>query len=279
MRTFTYLNLYGYLTDAVVVNRVFPEEVGDGYFAGWRDRQQEHMELVRVGVRARADPDRAVLPEEVVGAGDARPCWATRCSATRRADDVLHSELSQELSADERPRDAAAAAAVRRARRHRAEEDRPRGGGPGRAAEADYHPAAHDGGLRHERRALRRTARSRSPSCGHRMTERDTTRPEDPREGPDPNRYDGLGFDEDFSSRYGGVPPPRPRQAGRPLRRLRPARRPAPGSAARAAGARVGAHPRGAAHAALADRLVPQPPRQPPAGAARGGHPDRLGAA
>ena len=30
-RTFTYLNLYGYLTDAVVVNRVFPEEVGD-YF-------------------------------------------------------------------------------------------------------------------------------------------------------------------------------------------------------------------------------------------------------
>src|ERR687887_1120225 len=27
-RTFTYLNLYGYLTHAVVVNRVFPEEVG-----------------------------------------------------------------------------------------------------------------------------------------------------------------------------------------------------------------------------------------------------------
>ena len=28
MRTFTYLNLYGYLTDAVIVNRVFPAEVG-----------------------------------------------------------------------------------------------------------------------------------------------------------------------------------------------------------------------------------------------------------
>ena len=25
-RTFTYLNLYGYLTDAVVVNRVFPDD-------------------------------------------------------------------------------------------------------------------------------------------------------------------------------------------------------------------------------------------------------------
>src|SRR3954470_19877610 len=47
MRTFTYLNLYGYLTDAVVVNRVFPPEVADGYFAGWRANQQEQMELVR----------------------------------------------------------------------------------------------------------------------------------------------------------------------------------------------------------------------------------------
>src|SRR3954465_15998172 len=47
MRTFTYLNLYGYLTDAVVVNRVLPAEAGEGYFAAWREVQQEHMELVR----------------------------------------------------------------------------------------------------------------------------------------------------------------------------------------------------------------------------------------
>jgi arsenite/tail-anchored protein-transporting ATPase len=45
MRTFTYLNLYGYLTDAVIVNRVFPSEVGD-YFAGWRGVQEQHLELV-----------------------------------------------------------------------------------------------------------------------------------------------------------------------------------------------------------------------------------------
>ena len=47
MRTYTYLNLYGYLTDAVVVNRVFPAEVEEGYFAGWRAHQQEQLELVR----------------------------------------------------------------------------------------------------------------------------------------------------------------------------------------------------------------------------------------
>src|SRR5437764_5304316 len=49
MRTFTYLNLYGYLTDAVVVNRVLPEEAAPegGYFEAWREVQEEHMELVR----------------------------------------------------------------------------------------------------------------------------------------------------------------------------------------------------------------------------------------
>jgi arsenite/tail-anchored protein-transporting ATPase len=46
MRTFTYLNLYGYLTDAVIVNRIFPSAVGD-YFSGWRRVQEEHLEIVR----------------------------------------------------------------------------------------------------------------------------------------------------------------------------------------------------------------------------------------
>jgi arsenite-transporting ATPase len=44
-RTFTYLNLYGFLTDAVVVNRVFPDDVGD-YFAAWRATQQEAIKEV-----------------------------------------------------------------------------------------------------------------------------------------------------------------------------------------------------------------------------------------
>src|SRR4051812_15134989 len=45
-RTFTYLNLYGYLTDAVVVNRVFPDDVSGGYFSAWRDVQQRQLEFV-----------------------------------------------------------------------------------------------------------------------------------------------------------------------------------------------------------------------------------------
>ena len=49
MRTFTYLNLYGYLTDAVVVNRVFPDELARGYFGAWHDNQQEQLALVAAG--------------------------------------------------------------------------------------------------------------------------------------------------------------------------------------------------------------------------------------
>ena len=74
MRTFTYLNLYGYLTDAVVVNRVFPAEVDGTYFGAWRELQAEQLALVRVRLRPGARScARRTSSSEVVGAGDARP--------------------------------------------------------------------------------------------------------------------------------------------------------------------------------------------------------------
>ena len=45
MRTFTYLGLYGYACDAIVVNRLLGEDVGE-YFADWRRVQEQHLELV-----------------------------------------------------------------------------------------------------------------------------------------------------------------------------------------------------------------------------------------
>jgi arsenite-transporting ATPase len=45
-RAFTYLSLYDYLTDLVVVNRVLPPEVTDGYFTAWHRSQQRYNELV-----------------------------------------------------------------------------------------------------------------------------------------------------------------------------------------------------------------------------------------
>jgi arsenite-transporting ATPase len=45
-RAFTYLSLYDYLTDLIVVNRVLPPEVQDTYFDSWRQTQQRYAELV-----------------------------------------------------------------------------------------------------------------------------------------------------------------------------------------------------------------------------------------
>jgi arsenite/tail-anchored protein-transporting ATPase len=97
MRTFTYLNLYGYVTDAVIVNRVFPDELADGYFGAWRTVQQEQLALVESGF----------APVPVLRA----PYFATEVIGPERLDDlgaalfdgidavaVLHDRLTQELS-------------------------------------------------------------------------------------------------------------------------------------------------------------------------------------
>jgi arsenite-transporting ATPase len=99
MRTFTYLNLYGYLTDAVIVNRVFPEEVDGGYFGGWRAVQQEQMELVESAFTPVPILMAPYFPEEVVG-----PKMLDRLADELFADGdagaVLHEDLSQELTSD-----------------------------------------------------------------------------------------------------------------------------------------------------------------------------------
>ncbi len=45
-RAFTYLNLFGFVCDAVIVNKVLPEEVTDRYFAEWKVSQQRYLEEV-----------------------------------------------------------------------------------------------------------------------------------------------------------------------------------------------------------------------------------------
>jgi arsenite-transporting ATPase len=45
-RTYTYLGLFGYRVDAVVVNRVLPPDVTDPYFGKWKDIQSEHLVTV-----------------------------------------------------------------------------------------------------------------------------------------------------------------------------------------------------------------------------------------
>jgi arsenite/tail-anchored protein-transporting ATPase len=97
-RTFTYLNLYGYLTDAVIVNRVFPAEVGD-YFGAWRERQQRRLADVEAAfapvpvLRAPYFEEEVVGPEMLDRLGEA-------AFGAHDAADVLHHRLTQELEVE-----------------------------------------------------------------------------------------------------------------------------------------------------------------------------------
>jgi arsenite/tail-anchored protein-transporting ATPase len=94
-RTFTYLNLYGYLTDAVVVNRVFPEEVGP-YFGAWRERQLSALSEVEAAFAPVPVLRAPYFEEEVVGeAMIDRLGDAVFAAADPAA--VLHDRLTQEL--------------------------------------------------------------------------------------------------------------------------------------------------------------------------------------
>jgi len=45
-RAYTYLNLYDYGVDAVVINRLLPDSITDPYFAGWREAQARHIKTI-----------------------------------------------------------------------------------------------------------------------------------------------------------------------------------------------------------------------------------------
>jgi arsenite-transporting ATPase len=95
-RTFTYLNLYGYLTDAVVVNRVFPDEVEGGYFAAWRDVQRKHVELVEQAFAPVPVLKAPFFEQEVVGP-EMLERLGSEVFAGRPPQSLLYTDLSQEL--------------------------------------------------------------------------------------------------------------------------------------------------------------------------------------
>ena len=139
-RTFTYLNLYGYLTDAVVVNRVFPADVEGGYFSAWREVQREHVELVEQAfapvpvLRAPFFEQEVVGPEMLERLGEA-------VFGSNAPERVLYHEQSLAAEDGWRQRGAAPARAVRREGRREAEEDRPRACDPGGRAQAQHRAA------------------------------------------------------------------------------------------------------------------------------------------
>ncbi len=99
MRTFTYLNLYGYVTDAVVVNRIFPADVGD-YFGIWRRLQQEHLELVESAFAPVPVLRAPYFEQEVVGA-EMLDRLAAELFAEHAPHAIMHSSITQEIIVEE----------------------------------------------------------------------------------------------------------------------------------------------------------------------------------
>ena len=98
-RTFTYLNLYGYLTDAVVVNRIFPAELAGGYFGEWQARQHERLADVYQGFAPVPVMTAPYLEVEVIG-----PEMLDRLAGELFGDDdpaaLMYSGLAREITSD-----------------------------------------------------------------------------------------------------------------------------------------------------------------------------------
>jgi arsenite/tail-anchored protein-transporting ATPase len=100
MRTFTYLSLYGYLTDAVIVNRVFPSELDGTYFGAWRDVQQRELARVSDGFAPVPVLCAPYFEAEVLGAEMLDRLGAALFDALDPAA-LLHEGLAQEFGLDD----------------------------------------------------------------------------------------------------------------------------------------------------------------------------------
>jgi len=91
-RTFTYLNLYGFLTDAVVVNRLFGAETG-AYFGAWRERQLDQLQAAAEAFAPVPVLQAPYFDEEVVG-----PAMLDRLGEALFADTAAHARLHDAVS-------------------------------------------------------------------------------------------------------------------------------------------------------------------------------------
>lgn len=66
-RSFTYLNVYDYNVDSIVINRVMPAEVEEGYFSGWKNIHKKYKELILENFSPIPIYEAPLFDKEVVG--------------------------------------------------------------------------------------------------------------------------------------------------------------------------------------------------------------------
>ena len=88
-RTYTYLSLFGYHVDAVVVNRLLPDEVTDPWFSKWKARQSEHLDAIREGFGEVPILTAPLFDDEMVGV-DALTRFGTAVYGDDKPHEILH---------------------------------------------------------------------------------------------------------------------------------------------------------------------------------------------
>ena len=66
-RTYTYLNLYGYPTDAVICNRLIPQDADGSYWEEWKEAQAEYLHFIEERFSPLPILKVPLLKKEVVG--------------------------------------------------------------------------------------------------------------------------------------------------------------------------------------------------------------------
>ena len=88
-RTATYLSLFGYTVDAVVANRLLPEDVTDPWFKAWKEAHAEHLEAIEDGFAPVPVLRAELAAEELLGSARLR-AFADALYGTTDPADVLH---------------------------------------------------------------------------------------------------------------------------------------------------------------------------------------------
>lgn len=95
-RSFTYLNLYGYVTDAVVCNRLLPKTVVDSYFSRWQAAQRKYRRQIEEAFSPLPVLTAPLLEHEVVGAAGLRDL-ARRVFGDEDPTQIYYPAVAQEV--------------------------------------------------------------------------------------------------------------------------------------------------------------------------------------
>jgi arsenite-transporting ATPase len=98
-RTATTLSLFGYAVDAIIANRVLPDEVRDPYLAGWKARQADHLATIHERFAPLPVLQVPLLGDEPIGVDGLAPI-AEAAYASLDERDVLHDGRPVRLDTD-----------------------------------------------------------------------------------------------------------------------------------------------------------------------------------